>query len=370
MSSLRGQALKAAVDALFTVIKDRSSSTELCFVCPQPGCGDSTGNRSVNLKTGLTFCFRCNNGGDFVHWARHLGYEVEDDGLRAHAVPIDELVFDPPRDRRDELPVVASVPLPKGFAYCHDRPRSVYTELIGEMAERKNLALQDVLDARVGFTKIDPRWERYAIFPSFEYDQVVYYQGRTYVDVEGESTKLFPSRQEVPHGAKYWVYGIDELRTAQAPIAIAVESILNVLSLRRFLAENSITGVVPVCVFKHYISKPQARKLMQLPFLQEICLLYDHDATDSSWEKAPLLADKVKITVAEMPPGPGGAKNDPNDDVKSAWQVFEARQRADAVTRFFARAKDGIASRARLDPDHPVKEPFQIDPLASLLDLQ
>ncbi len=366
MSSLRGDALRQVVDDLFTIVKDRSNNTELVFICPQPGCGDATGNRSVNLKTGLTHCFRCNNGGDFVSWARYLGYEVHDEGGVAQARPIEELVFDPRRDRSNALPIVASVPLPKGFAYCKDRPKSVYTELIGEMAERKNLTLDELVQAQVGFTKLDPKWEPYAIFPCFEYGQVVYYQGRTYVDVPGESTKLFPSRREVQYGAKYWVYGIDELREAQAPIAIAEESILNVLSLRKFMREHKLSGAVPVCVFKHYISKPQARKLMNLPFLKEICLLYDHDATDSSWEKSPLIADKVRVTVAEMPPGPGGAKNDPNDDVETAWQVFEERQQADAVTSLSAKLKGNIKGRAPVDPNHIPKPRLKIDPLAFL----
>jgi hypothetical protein len=33
------------------------------------------------------------------------------------------------------------------------------------MAERKNLCLQDFLDADVGFTRYHPGWEPFAIFP-------------------------------------------------------------------------------------------------------------------------------------------------------------------------------------------------------------
>jgi hypothetical protein len=87
---LRGSALKAIVEDLFQVVKDRSTNTELVFVCPQPGCGDNTGNRSVNLQTGKTNCFRCNKGGDFAKWARWLGYVIDDAGA-ANAVPIEEL---------------------------------------------------------------------------------------------------------------------------------------------------------------------------------------------------------------------------------------------------------------------------------------
>ena len=160
---------------------------------------------------------------------------------------------------------------------------------------------------------------------------MVYYQGRTYVDVPRESTKRFPTREECPNSSKFWIYNIDELRKTGG-IALAMESILNVLTMRRFFRENGITGIVPVCIFKHYLSKPQARKILEVPNLKEICLLYDHDATRLAWEKTPMLSDRVSVTVAEMPPGPGGEKNDPNDDPVAAWAAFEARERSDALS--------------------------------------
>lgn len=361
---LKGAALKSVVDSLFTIVKDRSTKQELVFVCPQPGCGDTSGNRSVNLQTGLTNCFRCNKGGDFVRWARWLGYLVEEDGV-VQASPLEEIDLEPDYDRSAALPVVADIKLPEGFTYCHAKPDSVYTELIAEMAERKHLTIEDLMEAKVGFTKVDLKWEPYAIFPCFEYNHVVYYQGRTYVDVPGEPTKLFPNRQEAPFGAKYWIYGIDELRAAQCKVAIAVESILNVLSMRKFMREHRLTGAVPVCVFKHYLSGPQAKKLMRLPFLEEICLLYDHDATASSWEKSPVIADRVRVTVAEMLPGPGGEKNDPNDDPATAWEVFAKRKRSDALTALVAKTSGNFANHAKR-PETSTPRPPPIDPLENL----
>ena len=343
---MKGAALKSLVDDLFTVVKDRSTQDELVFVCPQPGCGDTSGNRSVNLKSGKTGCWRCGKGGDFVRWARGLGYNIED-GFSHQAVPLEEINVTQDVDKADILPTVANIKMPDGFTYCHVRLKSVYTELISEMAERKNLAIKDLMKAKVGFTKLDPKWEPYAIFPCFEYGEIVYYQGRTYVDTPGESTKLFPTRQEAPYGARFWVYGIDELRAAKCGVAIVVESILNVLSLRKYMLEHNLSGAVPVCVFKHYLSRAQARKLMQIKHLDEICLLYDHDATAASWEKAPLIADRVKVTVAEMPPGPGGTKNDPNDDAETAWRVFTERKRSDGLSAVMAKANGNFSSYAK-----------------------
>ena len=329
---MTGITLKQTVESLFDIVKDRSTKEELVFRCPQPGCGDESGNRSVNLKSGKTNCFRCNKGGDFVRWARFLGYDITDEGSK-QAQPIEELDLSGKRDEATALPLVKSIRLPEGFTYCHKKPRDIYTVLIAEMAERKHLTIEDLFRAKVGFTKVDPKWEPYAIFPVFDYERTVYWQGRTYVDVPGESTKRFPDRQEAPNGAKFWIYGIDELRASRSSKVLVMESILNVLSMRRFLETHGIADIAPVCVFKHYLSKPQFRKLCEIGSVKEVCLLYDHDATRSSWDKSPLLVfDRFPITIAEMPPGPGGEKNDPNDDPEAAWAAFEARKTSDMLT--------------------------------------
>jgi hypothetical protein len=363
---MKGLTLRQTVESMFDVIKDRSTGEELVFLCPQPGCGDETGNRSVNLKNGKTSCWRCNKGGDFVAWARFLGYEITDAGS-FQSEPLEDLDLTAKRDEETPLPIIRDVKLPTGFTYCRERPGDIYTTLIAEMAERKRLAIEDFLEADVGFTKVDPKWEPYAIFPCFEYGRVVYWQGRTYCDVPGESTKRFPDRQEVPNSAKFWIYGIDELRKSRAQIALVMESILNVLSMRRFLRDNQVTNVAPVCIFKHYLSKPQAKKLIGLPTLKEICLLYDHDATRSSWEKSPMIAARVNVTIAEMPPGPGGEKNDPNDDPVAAWKAFETRQVSDAVSAVKQGLTGTIASQ-RLVLERPRRPllPLPGNPLDSL----
>ena len=328
---MRGSNLKQAVESLFTVIKDRSSTDEVCFICPQPGCGDTTGNRSVNLKNGKTSCWRCNKGGDFVTWARFLGYTVKDDGVVAIR-PIEEMDFRGRVQEESPLPVISDIRLPEGFVPCDPKRYSVYTELIMEMAVRKNLTPADFFEAGVGYTKAASRWEKFAIFPVKEYGRTVYFQGRTYCDVPGESTKQFPTRQEAPYSAKYWVYNIDAAREPGVHAVIAMESILNVLSMRWYMRELGVTDVVPVCIFKHYLSSPQARKLLAIPNIKEVCLLYDHDALRSSWEKSPMIGDRINVSVAQMPPGPGGKKNDPNDDVEAAWTAFEQRIRSDSIS--------------------------------------
>lgn len=322
--------LKSVVESTFDVVKGRSTEHELVILCPEPGCGDRSGNRSVNLKTGKTNCWRCNKGGNFVLWARKLGYELD---VVISGSSVDQLIE--MLDRKEErvfVPSASDVKLPKGFTPCAEDMDSVYTRLIGKMAVRKNLELKDFVKAGVGFTKADPAWESFAIFPVVEYGRVVYFQGRTYTDEPGEKTKKFPSRSEVPLSAKYWVYGLDDLRKPQSKVAVVVESILNVLSLRKKFSEQGVVDKVPVCVFKHSISKPQAAKIMKCKNVDEICLLFDHDAIQLAWESSSKLSSLMKITIAEMPSTDDNKKMDANDNVDVAYQVIQSRKRADVAT--------------------------------------
>jgi hypothetical protein len=310
---------------MFEVIKSRSSPDEITFICPVPGCGDQSGNRSVNLKNGKTNCWRCNIGGDFVKWARWLGYALEEGGTPI--LSLEELftLLDPPKPV-SVIPVINEITLPQGFKPCYDYPDSVYTRQIAEMAVRKNLVPEDLVNAGVGYSTNDSAWQWYAIFPVVEYGRLVYFQGRTYWDEPGASTKKFPSRSEAPLSSKYWIYDIDEIEKPGVDTVIIVESILNVLSLKKKLASEGVTNMVPICVFKHAVSKTQFLKLLRFKMVKEAILLFDFDAIDISWKDARKIDDMIRVSIAEMPYAEGSPKIDPNDDVDAAWVAIQKRQ--------------------------------------------
>ena len=322
---MTGQALKSLVESMFEVIRDRSTVEELAIVCPVPGCGDQSGNRGVNLKNGKTFCWRCNTGGDFVRWAKWLGYAFEDE--KVSAVTLEELymLLEPPRPRQI-VPVISEITLPKGFHTCYDNPESAFTKQIGLMAERKNLKLEDLVAEGVGYATEDQRWEPFAIFPVLEYERLVYFQGRTYWDDMEKSTKKFPDRREAPLSSKYWIYDIDRLSEPGVDTVVIVESILNVISLKKKFAELGICNMVPVCVFKHAVSKPQFYKLLRFKNLKEAILLFDFDAIDLAWEDARKIDDLLRVSIAEMPFSADNKKLDPNDDVDAALEAIYNRQ--------------------------------------------
>jgi hypothetical protein len=65
--------------------------------------------------------------------------------------------------------------------------------------------------------------------------------------------------------------------------------------------------------------------MLRVPTLEEICLLFDADATDKAWEAAQKGNERhlrtIKLSIAEMPYAPE-TKADPNDDpiaAHAAW---------------------------------------------------
>ena len=74
---LSPQKLRALVEGAFTVIPSRCTRDEIVFLCPEPGCQDQSGNRSVNVHTLVTNCWRCNRAGNFLNWAHKLGHEFD-----------------------------------------------------------------------------------------------------------------------------------------------------------------------------------------------------------------------------------------------------------------------------------------------------
>lgn len=320
--------LRLAIESTFEVVRSRSTGDELVIICP--GCRgvDASGNRSINLKTGKTNCWKCNVGGSVYAWAKRAGYDLDiGDAPAPSTDELDGMMLEITVHQPTSSSYVPSVKLPRGFIPVAEQPRSAYAEMIAEMAERKKLTFEDMVTAGVGFTRQDPRWEPFAVFPVDEWSRPVYYQGRTYNDPERDpvtgkkpSTKQFPSRHECPLGSRHWLYGIDELRAAPGAKAVIVESILNVLSLRKELTRRGIGGVVPLAVFKHAISPEQQRKLLAAK-PGEICLMFDGDATASAFKDAGYLSNSCKVSVAEMPIG-----TDPNDDAVLAVDRFLARQ--------------------------------------------
>ena len=319
---MKGEALKRFLESTFEVIRHRCTSTEIVTICMAPGCHDGSGNRGFNLKTGLTHCWKCRAGGDAVRFLRWLGYAVDDAGAQSCSVEDLWAALDNPRPK-SIVPVISEISLPKGFRCCYDQPDSQYTKQIGDMARRKNLEPEDLIQAGAGFTR-EGDWEPYCIFPVVDYERLVYFQGRAYWESTPQGKK-FPNRREAPLSMKYWLYDLDIARASKAPTLVVVESILNVLSLKKKFAQEGITDMVPVCTFTHAVSKPQFHKILRLDHVKEVCLLFDYDARSLAWKDAARIDDLIRVSIAEMP-CTTNKKLDPNDDVDAALRALEKRR--------------------------------------------
>ena len=329
MSKYSATSLRLAVEQHFEVVPSRCTKGEIVFLCPS--CGDTSGNRSVNVASGLTNCWRCGSGGDFIRWCRRIGHEVD---IEAPPVPtLNELSAI--TDSLSHLRPVSSgfvdeVKLPRGFTPLTRDPDCAYAKLIGRMAVRKRLTLQDFMKAGVGFTRDDPKWEPYAIFPNYEWGRVTYYQGRTYTEEPTEgSTKLFPSRAELPLGSGNWVYNVDKLRDVGG-VAVIVEAILNVLSLERELAARGLSNFVPVAIYKHKVSPVQLRKILACKKLTEVAIMYDGGFVEHADADTANFKSHVKTSVVELP-----GRDDPNDDAAQAVDQLLARRAASRLSVVF-----------------------------------
>jgi hypothetical protein len=69
--------------------------------------------------------------------------------------------------------------------------------------------------------------------------------------------------------------------------------------------------------------------------------------------------------VAEMPPGPGGKKNDPNDDPETAWRVFTERKLSDGLN-ILANKVSGVFLDAAMVRENYIDRPPPSDPLADI----
>lgn len=324
-----GSVLKNYIESIFPVIKERSSSQELIIVCPNSGCPDETGNRSINISTGKTNCWRCNSGGDAVKWLRYLGYQID---LSPGGTTVDDFYSLFIESTVEPVtPRILRIELPDGFTECSRNMGSVYTRWIGRMAHRKNLVLDDLLRYNVGFTRINKLWSPYAIFPVSEFDTVVYYQGRTYDDdyanLHLKGTKRFPSKEEVKLSSKYWVYGIDRARNSKVDTVVVVESILNVISLNKKFEECGIKNIVAISSFRSSITYPQIVKIFRLRNIKEVCILFDLDATNKAWNIAEMNSGVRNMTVAKMPNDSNNKKMDPNDNVDVALECILKRKK-------------------------------------------
>jgi hypothetical protein len=311
--------LRNVLEDNFQLVPDRCTQTELVIVCPEDECGDRTGNRTFNSKIEKTNCWRCGKA-----------YNIRG-FLREHGLPWEEEDESNLNGKSELLAVeqeIKEVAIHQNGLYCVRFPQSSHplsptpqTEqewLISDMAERKHLTYDDFVAAGVHTTR-DPYWEKYAIFPVYEFGNLVIYQGRTYrQEDEGGTTKMFPSKKYHPMGSKYWLYNIDKAHRAKS--VIVVESILNVLSLQKEIAARvaagatDLHGVVPVAVFRHHISDQQRMKLEILE-AGDITFMYDDDATADAWKQSETL--RTPSYVVEMPKGV-----DANDDPKSALDLY------------------------------------------------
>lgn len=326
MAGVDEAALRSILESYFTVVAERSTPGNIAIICPEANCGDRTGNRVFSAKEGVTNCWRCGNptSGNIARWLKLRDITIDSsdfervESVQSTAAKLSATLNTKPIAKS----TIDVVRLPLGFTPLTKLTDKKLLAEVALMAERKRLSLADFKAVGVGCTHDQSYdWHKYCIFPVYELNRLVYYQGRTYsMEFEGGATKRFPSKQQVPHGSAYWIYNWDNAAKPNVEVVIIVESMLNVISLRKALQTMGVDWAEPVAIFKHKLSPIQVSKLLLLG-AGEFCLMFDGDALRDAWSEATKLLASKKVTIAEMPIG-----IDANDDVGLALQRFEARK--------------------------------------------
>jgi hypothetical protein len=240
--------------------------------------------------------------------------------------------------------------------------------MIGEMAVRKNLEPEDLVEAGVGFTREHPVWEKFAIFPV---NRVRPHRLLPRAHLRGRAGR---HDQAVPHGAGGQVWGallaLQSRRAApdQGPTGDrgGVDSQRD-LSPQIFPADWLHRGGARGR-FQAPGQPEQFYKLSKLKTVRDVCLLFDHDAIGHAWKDARQFVGRFKISVAEMPAGAeNNARLDPNDDVELAWEVFQKRSPTTLQQRFLSnKGLNLFANEARSPwPDFASTKFLRVDELST-----
>jgi len=209
----------------------------------------------------------------------------------------------------------------------------------------KGITKEEILRHRLGF-QAEGRYADYVIFPFFEDDEVVYWQGRSHRD-NAELKKVNPPPSEAPLGKSHWLYGFEQ---AQKGCCVAiVEGTLDSITTTSWLIGlkgegNAALGLNGTAMsFPDGETHPLNTHFGRLCSLEpsEVLILLDRDAIKKGEELALLLAS-AGLPARAVPLHSAKDPNDAGSDKLTAAYSGDAldrlRQRVDQDTAIVVQA--------------------------------
>lgn len=283
------------------------------------GTEDQSGHLGLNFRLNVAHCVRCDWGcgnlGDWLSKTKGLssGFTIGSvfKSIRSFLEEIKEVPFNPD----------VGAFLPRDCVKIGKNTDPVYFESL----EAKGILWQEMRDESLLYTVNDSYHSGYVIFPFFEGDEVVYWQGRAaYKELlaDPKSKKRNPKSKE-GLGKATWLYGLHAIKP-ESHIYL-VEGTLDKISLQRWLKKEKGEGHYAASLQGTAISFPgpachtlnsQWGKLKRLN-PASVNLVFDPDALEKSKALAKTLQSTGLNARAIQTIG-----KDPNESIKENYDGF------------------------------------------------
>lgn len=214
----------------------------------------------------------------------------------------------------------------------------------------KGITKDEIFRHQLGF-QAEGRYSEYVLFPFFEDDEIVYWQGRSHRD-DAEMKKMNPPPSEAPLGKSHWLYGLEQAKMGCH--IVLVEGTLDTISTTTWIRElegegNAALGLNGTAMsFPDGETHPLNTHFGRLCSLEpsKVSVLLDRDAIKKGEELALILASAGLPAKAV----PLTSAKDPND---AGSEKLTAAYRGDAIDRLRQRA----ASDEAVTPKTKAKAP-------------
>lgn len=259
--------------------------------CPYCGKSQHMGVIFGNRITSFV-CFKCSEKGTIFRLLKHIGklHVIRD----FQTIHIDRPVENKILVRNSEIEIDLTMEekdLPIGY-------RRIYSN---EYLEGRNFTEQQFQIFPVGMTKIEPKFDKYLIFPiEDENKKIIGYIARTtltkeaIIKKERGGKKYLRYKNSLNTDFSKWLYGLNELNNTET--VILVEGIFDKYNVDRLMKLYDDDEIKCCACFGKKVSLAQIYRLQQKG-VKNIIIIYDNDAVYESKRYSFELAKYFNVSV-------------------------------------------------------------------------
>lgn len=256
-----------------------SNGKEISVNCIWCSPKDYKKKLTVNAKTGLFHCWRCNEKGNFFAFVKAYGKTTEEPHNFLLGTEISGVV------RSTEIETQISYPEYFRFLSESSSKSLIACSYFRYLFER-GLSLNDIDYYNIGFCNVG-KFNKRVIVPVYKDNSLVSYIARTITDIKPKV--LTPSSLPGTHGIKDYVFNID--RAKETKVLYIGEGVFDAISL----------GVSGIALFGKEATRHQLATIINV-FPRRVVICLDGDAYKYSVKLAQQLMLHISdIRVAKLP---------------------------------------------------------------------